>query len=206
MADTEIKRTVGVLGGSFNPVHKGHTGLAAWIAEHGGVDAVWLSLSPSSPFKQHAAMLPDDLRLRMLRQAVAAYKKLQVTDVELSLPHPSYTADALAVLSQQHPGINFRLIIGGDNVADFNKWRRWEEIAERYGLIIYPRPGYEFVLPEFLAPYEENVTVLQGGPAFDVSSTEIRERLAAGIQLAGLLDDGVEAILRGYLSACSCRK
>ena len=199
MADTEIKRTVGVLGGSFNPVHKGHIGLAAWIAEHGGVDAVWLSLSPSSPFKQHSAMLPDDLRLSMLRHAVAAYKHLQVTDVELSLPHPSYTADALAMLSRQNPEIDFRLIIGGDNVDNFNKWRRWEEIAGRYGLIIYPRLGYDFELPGFLVPYISKITVLRGCPSFDISSTEIRNRLAAGESIQGLMDEEAEAALRDYM-------
>lgn len=199
MADTKINKTVGVLGGSFNPVHEGHTGLAAWIAGHGGVDEVWLSLSPSSPFKQHAAMLPDELRLRMLQKAVEGCRKLRVTDVELSLPHPSYTADALAVLSQQHPGTDFRLIIGGDNVGDFNKWRRWEEIAARHGLIIYPRPGYDFVLPGFLEPYSDKVTVVHGCPAFDVSSTEIRARLAAGEPVDGLMNAEAEALLREYM-------
>ena len=199
MADTEIRKIVGVLGGSFNPVHKGHTGLAAWIAEHGGVDAVWLSLSPSSPFKQHSAMLPDDLRLSMLQKAVAAYKELRVTDVELSLPHPSYTVDALDVLSRQNPEIDFRLIIGGDNVDNFNKWRSWEEIAGRYGLIIYPRTGYDFELPGFLMPYISKITVLHGCPAFDISSTEIRNRLAAGESIQGLMDEDAEAALRDYM-------
>lgn len=201
MTDTTARKIIGVLGGSFNPVHTGHIGLAEWIACHGGVDGVWLSLSPASPFKRHDSMLPDALRLAMLREAVKDCDHLRVTDVELSLPHPSYTADALAALSRLHPDKDFRLIIGGDNLAAFDRWRRWEEIVGHYGLVVYPRPGYPFEFPAFLMPHCDNITVLEACPSFDISSTEIRRRLECGDSLAGLVNPGVETLLRDYLAA-----
>lgn len=199
MADTPMKLPTGLLGGSFNPVHLGHVGLARWIAANAGVDSVWLSLSPSSPFKSRADLLPDDLRLRMLYAATAPYASLHVTDVELTLPRPSYTVDALRRLSQLHPGRPFRLIIGSDNVPSFCKWRCWQEIVGDFGLIIYPRPGYSFTLPQFLAPFAANITMLHGTPSFDISSTEIRRRLACGRSLEGLMDPSAEALLRSLL-------
>lgn len=195
-----MKLPTGLFGGSFNPVHLGHVGLARWIADNAGVDGVWLSLSPSSPFKQNEAMLPDDLRLHLLRIATESYSVLHVTDVELSLPHPSYTVDALHELSSRNPGRGFRLIIGADNIAAFDRWRCWEEIAGRFGLIIYPRPGYDVSLPQFLEPFSENIRVLHGTPQFDVSSTEIRKRLVSGESLAGLVDSRVEEGLREYMA------
>lgn len=188
----------GVLGGSFNPVHFGHVWLARWIAANGGVDDVWLSLSPASPFKNHDSMLPDQVRLEMLRAAVAHEPLLRVTDVELSLPHPSYTVDALRVLARENRDVAFSLIIGSDNVAGFCRWRRWEEIVSDFGLIIYPRPGYDFSFPDFLIPYMDNVKLLSGTPSFDISSTEIRRRLLADEPLDGFLDPAVETILRNY--------
>lgn len=199
MADTPMKLPTGLLGGSFNPVHLGHVGLARWIAANAGVDSVWLSLSPSSPFKSRTDMLPDDLRLRMLYAATASYASLHVTDVELTLPRPSYTVDALRRLSQLHPDRAFRLIIGSDNVPLFCKWRCWQEIVGDFGLIIYPRPGYAFTLPQFLAPFDANITMLHGTPSFDISSTEIRRRLACGQSLDGLMDPSAEALLRSIL-------
>lgn len=193
-----MKLLTGLLGGSFNPVHLGHVGLARWIAANAGVDSVWLSLSPSSPFKSRTDMLPDDLRLRMLYAATAPYASLHVTDVELTLPRPSYTVDALRRLSQLHPDRAFRLIIGSDNVPSFCKWRCWQEIVGDFGLIIYPRPGYAFMLPQFLAPFAANITMLHGTPSFDISSTEIRRRLACGQSLDGLMDPSAEALLRRY--------
>lgn len=200
MADTPMKLPTGLFGGSFNPVHLGHVGLARWIADNAGVDGVWLSLSPSSPFKQNEVMLPDELRLHLLRIATEAYPALHVTDVELSLPHPSYTVDALHELARQNPGREFRLIIGADNIAAFDRWRCWEEIAGQFGLIIYPRPGYGVGLPSFLEPFSGNISVLHDTPQFDVSSTEIRKRLVSGESLAGLVDGRVEDALRDYMA------
>lgn len=189
------KGETGFFGGSFNPVHAGHIGLAKWIADNAGLDSVWLSLSPSSPFKQHEMMLPDDLRLQLLKIAAAPHDSLYVTDIELSLPHPSYTIDALRHLTRLNPQKTFRLIIGADNVERFCHWKCWQEIAADFGLIVYPRPGYDFELPSFLLPYHHNVTILSGTPVFDVSSTEIRQRLISGKSIDGMVDPAVAAVL-----------
>ena len=105
--------TAGIFGGSFNPVHNGHIALAKAIVERGIVDEVWLSLSPQNPLKDHPEELVDDAdRLAMLRLATNGIKGLEVCDIELSLPRPSYTINTLRALSRQYPRNRFRLIIG----------------------------------------------------------------------------------------------
>lgn len=182
MASSEV---IGVLGGSFNPVHKGHIELARYIACCGAVDRVWLSLSPSNPLKPDG--LPgatDTQRLDMLRLAVAPLRPVvDCTAIELSLPRPSFTLNTLRELSRQHPGRRFRLIIGSDNWLVFDRWRDPEAIINEYGVIIYPRPGYE-VDPSGLP---RGVSLVEGADLtlMDVSSTGVRLGFNASDDNAG---------------------
>ena len=158
--------TAGIFGGSFNPVHNGHIALAKAIVERGIVDEVWLSLSPQNPLKDHPEELVDDAdRLAMLRLATNGIKGLEVCDIELSLPRPSYTINTLRALSRQYPRNRFRLIIGADNMLVFDRWKDHAEIMRDYNPVDYPRPGYD--CPQ----------AITGQPEFPVSSTEIRNTL-----------------------------
>ncbi|MFG6396866.1 MAG: nicotinate (nicotinamide) nucleotide adenylyltransferase [Muribaculaceae bacterium] len=158
--------TAGIFGGSFNPVHNGHIALAKAIVERGIVDEVWLSLSPQNPLKDHPEELVDDAdRLAMLRLATNGIKGLEVCDIELSLPRPSYTINTLRALSRQYPRNRFRLIIGADNMLVFDRWKDHAEIMRDYNPVVYPRPGYD--CPQ----------AITGLPEFPVSSTEIRNLL-----------------------------
>ena len=125
--------TVGIFGGSFNPVHNGHIALARVIIDHGIADEVWLTLSPLNPLKSGSTELLDDqIRLQMLQLATEGIPGLRVCDIELSLPRPSYTINTLLTLSHMHPGIQFRLVIGSDNMLIFNRWKSNEEIKRSY--------------------------------------------------------------------------
>lgn len=171
--------TVGIFGGSFNPVHNGHIALAKALVSRGIVDEVWLTLSPLNPLKSESSELIDDAhRLAMLELATAGCQQLKVCDIELSLPRPSYTINTLNALAQAHPKMEFRLIIGADNRLIFDKWRSHEEIERRFKPIVYPRPGY---------PCSEALEM----DIYDVSSTEIRRRLHAGEGLSELVPEKV---------------
>lgn len=180
--------TVGFFGGSYDPVHNGHIALARAIAESGAVDEVWLSLSPLNPFKTAKAgeLVADADRLAMLRLAADGVPGLRVTDVELSLPRPSYTVDTLAELQRLNPDCRFRLIIGSDNVEGLSRWKDSDRLLELYPPIIYPRPGY---------PAEG---ALEGLPVSDISSTEIRRRLAAGEPVTDMIPHAVEEYIRAH--------
>ena len=134
----DMKR-IGIFGGSFNPVHLGHTALAAYICDQGLVDEVWMMVSPQNPLKQNLELLDEQHRLAMMQLAVAPYPALKACDFEFHLPRPSYTYHTLQALRAAYPDSPFSLIIGEDNWQNFHRWYRGEEILRETPVIVYPR-------------------------------------------------------------------
>lgn len=178
---------IGILGGSFNPVHIGHMMLASYLVQWGYVDQVWLTLSPRNPLKSNPeALLPDTRRLAMLNLALKGSEGLDLCDIELSMPLPSYTIRTLDVLAARHPDKRFRLIVGSDNWAIFDKWREGQRIIDQYGVIVYPRPGYP-VDPHNHVDGMEYVEA----PTVNISSTFIRNAIAKGRNMDYFLPQSV---------------
>ncbi|MBO4906513.1 MAG: nicotinate-nucleotide adenylyltransferase [Bacteroidaceae bacterium] len=180
---------IGIYGGSFNPIHKGHTGLARWIVEQGLVDGVWMLVSPQNPLKTGRQLMDDELRLRLAKLAVEEEERLaygcsrgriRVSDFEFQLPRPSFTVDTLAALKRTYPEHEFVLIIGADNWLAFPKWHKGDEILASCNLIIYPRPGYNVDKKSL----PSGVRLVQP-PLFDISSTEIRKQIATNPSYSG---------------------
>ena len=177
---------IGILGGSFNPVHSGHMMLASYLAQWGYVDQVWLTLSPRNPLKEKPEeLLPDLKRLTMLNLAIKGASKLDICDIELSMPTPSYTINTLDVLSRRFPANKFKLIIGSDNWLSFDKWRDSQKILSDYGVIVYPRPGYP--VKERMVDGMEVVEA----PTVNLSSSFIRKAIAKGRDMSYFLPQGV---------------
>lgn len=164
---------IGIYGGSFNPVHFGHVGLAEWIVGHTDVDEVWLMVSPNNPLKDPNILADEQVRLAQVRQAIAGKKGLVASDFEFHLPRPSYTANTLRALTKAYPEHRFSLIIGEDNLSIFDRWREYEYILANYRLLVYPRRGCQ----TDHIPYHGDIHVLRDAPYFDISSTEIRNNL-----------------------------
>ena len=177
--------TVGILGGSFNPVHIGHMMLASYLVQWGYVDCVWLTLSPRNPIKDPGELLPDTKRLQMLSLAAKGAKGIDICDIELSMPTPSYTIRTLDELHARYPEIRFKLIIGSDNWQIFDRWREAQRILDDYGVMVYLRPGYPVD--------DEHVIGLEvvRAPMIDLSSTFIRRALAKGLNMQYFLPSGV---------------
>lgn len=174
--------TVGIFGGSFNPVHRGHIAIAEGVAHSGFADEVWLTLSPLNPLKAGSTELASDAdRLAMLRLAAEGHPGVGVCDIELTKPRPSYTINTMRELSKRYPDKRFRLVIGGDNWAIFNRWRDHDILLSDFPPIIYPRPGDE------LGELPPGVDVCRYLPLIDVSSTMVRERVAAGLPVNNLV-------------------
>ena len=135
---------IGVLGGSFNPVHIGHVMLASYLKQFEGFDEVWLMLSPLNPLKSNTTdLIPDVTRLKMLDIALKDAEGILVSDIELSMPRPSYTINTLRYLAKRYSRHSSKLIIGADNWKIFNQWKDSEEIINDFGVVVYPRPGYQ---------------------------------------------------------------
>lgn len=161
----------GIYGGSFNPIHEGHIRLLTALTDSKLVDEVWLLVSPQNPFKAGRDLLDDDERLRLARLAVADVPGIRVCDREFTLPRPSYMYRTLQVLGREHPGREFVLVIGADNWERFPQWYRSRDILSHHRVIVCPRPGCT------LRPTPQGVTVADT-PLLDISSTEIRRRIA----------------------------
>ena len=130
---------VGIYGGSFNPVHFGHVGLAKWVIEHTDLDELWLLVSPNNPLKDAHILAPEQERLEGVREAIKDIPGLKASDFEFSLPRPSYTANTLRELQKAYPDCEFTLVIGEDNLAIFPQWREYEFILENFRIFVYPR-------------------------------------------------------------------
>lgn len=178
--------TIGILGGSFNPVHIGHLMLASYMQQFGGFDEVWLTLSPLNPLKAESdELIPDLMRLKMLEIATGTSKGLNVCDYELTMPKPSYTINTLRYLEKRYPRHTFKLIIGSDNWKIFDQWKDHESILSDFGVVVYPRPGYPVG-----TIYEDGVDVINA-PMADVSSTFLRKAIARGKDMTYFLPNGV---------------
>lgn len=178
--------TIGLLGGSFNPVHIGHMMLASYLQQYAGFDEVWLMLSPLNPLKVNSTeLIPDVYRLKMLDMALDDTKGLRVNDIELSMPRPSYTINTLRYLSKRYPQHSFKVIIGADNWKIFQQWKDAEDILSDYGVVVYPRPGYPMG-----TVYDDRVEVINA-PVAGISSTFIRKGIARGKDMTYFLPSGV---------------
>lgn len=168
---------IGIYGGSFNPVHFGHVGLARWVVEHTDLDELWLLVTPNNPLKPAGILAPEEERLAAVREAIKDIPGLVASDFEFSLPRPSYTANTLRELQKAYPQHEFSLVIGEDNLAIFNKWREYEYIMSNFRIFVYPRKG-SLTIDDLRFKIEDfrELIFLKDAPYFDISSTELRQQ------------------------------
>lgn len=180
---SEGRRRVGFFGGSFNPIHNGHIALATAIKNLCHLDEVWLVVTPLNPFKVNdSSLLGDKERLLLVQTALKGHEGLVASDYEFYLPRPSYTFDTLERLSADYSKTDFVMIIGADNWLSWNRWYRSKELLERYEIIVYPREGF----PIDASTLPKGVTLVNT-PLYNVSSSEIRKRVAAGLDVSSLV-------------------
>ena len=177
---------IGLLFGSFNPVHIGHLILAEYFATRTDLAEVWLVVSPHSPFKATADLLPDAERLRLVRLALAGNPRLRAEDIEFGLLRPSYTIATLDALRQRHPTHDFVLLMGADNLPGLSRWQESARLLAEVDIYVYPRPGT--VLPDLAAFPRVQV---MAAPLLDISATYIRESLRTGHSIRYLVPDAV---------------
>lgn len=177
---------IGIFGGSFDPVHAGHGMVANELSQSGLFDEVWLVPGRINPFKVGREPVSSEHRINMARIVARKCAAVRVSDIETRLPEPSYSINTLRELVRLYPGHSFRLIIGSDNWAGFMNWREAEAIIRDFGVIIYERPGY--MVPDSLP---DNVSVVRNMPQMQVSSSYIRDAIAAGRNVNFIVPDGV---------------
>ncbi|TGE09983.1 nicotinate (nicotinamide) nucleotide adenylyltransferase [Hymenobacter fodinae] len=179
---------VGLLFGSFNPIHTGHLILANYMATHTDLDAVWLVVSPQSPFKVGQELLPEAYRYELVQLAIAGNLQLDVLDIEFEMPKPSYTIDTLDELHRRHPSHHFVLLMGEDNLPGLPRWKEAGRILKEYEVYVYPRPGVDATDVNA----HPGVKVVDA-PLLDISATFIRDCVRERKSIRYLVPDAVEA-------------
>ena len=192
-------KKIGLFFGSFNPIHIGHLILANYILEHSDMQELWFVVSPQNPFKEKKSLLNDHNRLDMVQLAIKNYQKMRASNVEFSLPTPSYTIDTLTYLQEKHPDYSFSLIMGEDNLGSLHKWKNYDLLLQNYQVIVYPRIFGEDISSS------PNVTQLKNhhnihkivAPIIELSATEIRDMIKSGKNVRPMLPPEVFEYLDG---------
>ena len=172
-AKTYPGKEIGLYFGSFNPIHIGHLVIANFLVEFTSIDELWFVVSPHNPHKKKTSLLHDYDRLELAVRAIEGDDRLRVSDIEFHLPKPSYTVDTLAYLKDRNPKNRFKILMGSDNLENFHKWKNYETIVENYGVMVYPRPGFE----QSKADRHPNITVAKEAPLMEISSSFIRKAI-----------------------------
>ena len=177
---------VGLFFGSFNPVHVGHMIIANYIVSHTDLKNVWMVISPQNPFKKKSSLAKDYDRLHLVQLAIGDNLNLRASNIEFSLPQPSYTIDTLTYLKEKYPNKTFSLIMGGDNLVSFHKWKNYEMILKHHDIYVYKRASYE--MPE-LAKHPK-VHIVEA-PLLNISASYIRQCIKEGKSIQYLVPDAV---------------
>ena len=179
--------------GTFNPIHVGHLIIANHMAQLSLIDQVWLVVTPHNPHKEKSTLLPDHLRLDMVRDALYNTPNLKVSDIEFHLPKPNYTISTLTHLQEKYPQHEFSLLLGADNLRSFHKWYNWEQIIANHRIYVYPRLKEEGLdaAPHPLIEQHVNIEFIHDVPILGVSSSHVRARLAAAKDCSFLLTEPV---------------
>jgi nicotinate-nucleotide adenylyltransferase len=193
-----VKKSIVLFGGTFDPIHVGHTTVATSAADHIGADEVVFVPAKRSPLKHLRPQVSDEHRLKMIAIAVGDDKRFRVSDHEINKPEPSFTLETVKWFKEQY-GANVSLywLLGADAVDDFGLWYKVTELIDACNMCTMFRAGCDE--PDF-GKYagkwgKSRVEKLRANviatPLVDVSSTEIRGRLAGGQEVAGMLAPGV---------------
>ena len=188
---------VAVYSGSFNPLHIGHLAIMKYMVEEAAFDMVYLIVSPKNPLKDG---ISSDSGMNRYNAAVEAVNrhfedtegqtgKVLVDDIELTVPEPHYTIRTLDALREREPGNSFTFIMGADNLADIRRWKDYGRILREYGAAVYPREGIDLdaVKADLLKEDAEFKITIVNAPMVDISSSEIREGVAAGKDMSSFL-------------------
>ena len=172
---TALKLHIGLYFGTFNPIHIGHMAIANYLTEFTAIDQLWFIVSPQNPFKKKKKLLDDFQRLEMVHRAIGNDSRFRASNIEFGLPKPSYTIDTLTYLKEKFPDYLFSIIMGSDNLEKLHKWKNYQFILDHYGIIVYPRPGFN---PENVKTYK-NISIAEA-PLIEISSTFIRDAIGKG--------------------------
>ncbi len=177
---------IGLFFGSFNPVHIGHMLIADFLIHNSDLDQIWMVVTPHNPLKPKKSLAKDYDRLHLMRLATEDNNHIKPSDLEFSLPKPSYTVDTMAYVTEKYPQHDFHLIMGGDSIASLHRWKNYEVLLQKYKILVYRRPEYELGDLQ----NHESVTILDA-PQIEISASYVRNRIKEKQSIRYLVPDAV---------------
>ncbi len=212
-----MSQKLGILGGTFNPIHYGHLAAAEEVRDRLKLDRVLFIPSFHPPHKQEDDVPSAVHRMEMVRIATSGNAAFEPSDIEISRGGKSYTVDTIEALQKTYPEAELYFITGVDSFLDIQTWSRWERLLRLCTFVVLSRPGYRFadlLKIDFLRPAETQMIELDRGqrmhveihagaftvylvmiPLYDISSTDIRRRIKEGISIKYLLPEMVETYI-----------
>src|SRR5437660_5161270 len=192
---------IGILGGTFDPVHLGHLIMADHCREQGQLDQVWFIPAARPPHKQDRPLTPFVHRVEMLALAIAGMPSFRIDELEKDRPGPSYTVETLQELQGRHPDTQFALLLGSDCLPDLPSWKNPTRIVELAELLVFSRPDWPLRQPEevrqslSLAPEAPLRLRVVHAPLIDVASRDLRQRVAHQRSIRFLVPRAVECYI-----------
>ena len=183
---------IGLFFGSFNPIHVGHLIIANHLLNETDLDRIWMVVSPHNPLKSEQSLLNEYHRLHLVQLATENDNRIKASDIEFSLPRPSYTCDTLIHLQEKYPEHEFVVIMGGDSFQNIHRWKNFNFIVKHFPIYVYNRIGH--VITE---THGADLHIVNA-PLLPISATQIRDLVRDGKSLRYLVPDKVlEEIERG---------
>jgi nicotinate-nucleotide adenylyltransferase len=166
--------------------------IANFMASATDLQQVWIVVSPQNPFKPATSLASDYDRLHLVQLAIGENTRIKASNIEFSLPKPSYTIDTLTYLKEKFPEHKYVLIMGGDNLASLHKWKNHEKILEFYEIYLYKRPRFD------AGDLAAHPHIKQfDAPLLDISATYVRECIKKGLSIQYLVPEKVYDYLSG---------
>ncbi len=191
---------IGILGGSFNPVHEGHLALARFAYSELNLDRIYFVPASQSPLKATRDVLPADLRVKLLQKALKKYPNFSVSTCEIDRGGKSYTVDTLRFLHRQSKEKSvFYFLAGMDCLETLPQWKSVDQIFKLCRFVVATRPGYDWEETQFpiiRLPFE----------ALDVSSSQLRRRLGSGLTVEGLIPKEIQLDLQKFYAKTKVKK
>jgi nicotinate-nucleotide adenylyltransferase len=189
---TALQKSIGILGGSFDPVHKGHLSIAESFLNSDLIDELWVLLAPDPPHKTGQMQADFQHRLHMLQAAFSDFDNIKISDLEQHLPKPSYTIQTFRFLKEKYPDYTFYLCIGEDSLRDFKKWKEWQNILNYCDLLVAQRPTV--YLEDMVPSLRDHIHFVDHDP-IQISSTEVREAVSEGREISTFVPSSVKEII-----------
>lgn len=191
---------MGILGGTFDPIHNGHLAIADEARTYLNLSEV-LFLPAGQPWmKSDQPISAEDHRTEMIRLALEGRSYFKLSTIEIEHKGPSYSVDTMVKLrAQSEEALDFYFIVGWDNLAKIPLWKDPAKLIEMCFLAAVPRPGYDrpdMKKLEAALPGISKKVILMGKPRIDISATDIRNRVAQGLSISSLVPEAVEKYIQ----------